>query len=325
MDYPIRQVLSKPDLAGRMVSWSVKLSKYDLQFVPRSSIKSQVLADFVVEFTSPVQNIAPFVWLLSVDGSSNLKGSGTGIILEGPRDILIEQSLRFKFKASNNQAEYEALIAGMNLAAEMGAENLKAKSDSQLITSQISGEYQTKDLQLCKYLFKVQNLAERFKFFEAIYAPREQNSRADLLAKLASTIRLGNNKTVIQEVVETPSTEPKEVFAITEQADGWMTPIIKYLMGSFSPQNEEEAQMVKRRAAKFTMVTGRLYKMGRATPMLRCPGEEETDLVLLEVHEGVYGSHISGRSLAAKLLRAAFVKKCDKCQRFFDRKHAPAS
>jgi len=122
--------LSKPDLAGRMVSWSVELNEYDLQYVPRSSIKSQVLADFVMEFTSPAQNVAPFVWLLSVDRSSNLKGSGVGIILEGPGDILIEQSLRFEFKASNNQAEYEALIAGMNLAAKMGAENLRAKSDS---------------------------------------------------------------------------------------------------------------------------------------------------------------------------------------------------
>jgi len=83
-NYPVKQVLSKPDLEGRMVSWSVELSEYDLQYVPRSSIKSQVLADFVVEFTSPAQQVAPFVWLLLVDGSSNLKGSGAGIILEGP-------------------------------------------------------------------------------------------------------------------------------------------------------------------------------------------------------------------------------------------------
>jgi len=59
-----------------------------------------------------------------------LKGSGADIILEGPGDNLIEQSLRFEFKASNNQAEYEALIAGMNLAAKMGVEKLRAKSDS---------------------------------------------------------------------------------------------------------------------------------------------------------------------------------------------------
>jgi len=66
-NYSVKQVLSKPDLAGRLVSWSVELSEYDMQYVPRSSIKSQVLADFVMEFTSPAQNVASFVWLLLVD------------------------------------------------------------------------------------------------------------------------------------------------------------------------------------------------------------------------------------------------------------------
>jgi ribonuclease HI len=76
-----------------------------------------------------------------VDGSSNLKGSRAGVVLEGRNNLLIEQSLRFEFKVSNNQDEYEALIAGMTLAREMGAENLRAKSDSQLVTSQITREY----------------------------------------------------------------------------------------------------------------------------------------------------------------------------------------
>lgn len=173
-DYPIKQVLGKPDLAGRMVAWSIELSEYDVQFVPRGSIKSQVLADFVVELSSPAQEKAPFVWLLSVDGSSNLRGSGAGVVLEGPDNILIEQSLRFEFKASNNQAEYEALIAGMTLAQEMGAENLRAKSDSQLITSQISGEYQTKDAQLSRYLAKVQHLAKRFILRSNLRATRRK-------------------------------------------------------------------------------------------------------------------------------------------------------
>jgi len=123
---------------------------------------------------------------------------------------------------------------------------------------------------------------------------------------LASTKCPGNNRTVIQETVSTPSTESQEVLAISDEVEGWMTPIVKYLTGAFSPRNEEEAQMIKRRAAKFTMVAEKLYKMGRATPMLRCLGEDETDLVLLEVHEGVCGSHIGGRSLAAKLLRSGY-------------------
>jgi hypothetical protein len=62
----------------------------------------------------------------------------------------------------------------------------------------------------------------------------------------------------------------------------------------------------QRSASKFTLVAGKLYKMGRASPMLRCLSEEETNLVLLEVHEGVCGSHIGGRALAAKILRAGY-------------------
>lgn len=195
--------------------------------MPRGSIKSQVLVDFVVELTSPLENLTPYVWLLSVNGSSNLKGSGAVIVLEGPSDLLIEQSLQFEFKASNNQAEYEALIA-MVLAKQMGAENLTAKSDSQLITSQITGEYQTKDSQLTKYLAKVKDLAKNFKFFEAIFVPTDENARADLLAKLAGTKKPGNNRTVIQEVLEAPSTDAMEVNIISD-SQGWMTHIIKYL------------------------------------------------------------------------------------------------
>lgn len=67
-----------------MVAWSIELSEYDIQFIPRGSIKSQVLADFLVEFKSPTEEATPYVWLLSVDGSSNLKRSGAGVILEGP-------------------------------------------------------------------------------------------------------------------------------------------------------------------------------------------------------------------------------------------------
>ena len=93
--------------------------------------QGQVFADFVVELSSEVAQNAEgdFRWVLSVDGSSNQQGSGAGVILEGPNGVLIEQSLRFAFKASNNQAEYEALIAGILLAKEMGARVLMAKSD----------------------------------------------------------------------------------------------------------------------------------------------------------------------------------------------------
>ena len=125
-----------------MVKWAVELSEFDIQYEPRGPIKGQVFADFVVELSSiatPAEGLG-CRWVLSVDGSSNQQGSGAGVILEGPNRVLIEQSLRFAFKASNNQAEYEALIAGMLLAREMGARNLLAKSDSLLVIGQVPGK-----------------------------------------------------------------------------------------------------------------------------------------------------------------------------------------
>ncbi|GAU24437.1 hypothetical protein TSUD_364210 [Trifolium subterraneum] len=151
-DHPIKHVLKKPDLAGRMVAWAVELSEYDITFVPRGNIKPQILADFILELSSPPEATNMQPWTLSVDGASNIRGSGPWVVLEGPDGVLIEQSLRFAFKASNNQAEYEALIAGMRLAKEMEVADLRAKSDSQLVTSQVPGEFQAKDPQLIKYL-----------------------------------------------------------------------------------------------------------------------------------------------------------------------------
>jgi len=117
-DLPIRKVLQKSDVVGRMVQWAVELSEFDVQYEPRGPIKGQVYANFMVELSSTDahQAEANFRWVLSVDGSSNQQGSGASVILEGPNGLLIEQALRFAFKANNNQAEYEALIVGILLA-----------------------------------------------------------------------------------------------------------------------------------------------------------------------------------------------------------------
>jgi len=103
-DLPIHKVLQKPDVASRMVQWEVELSEFDVQYEHRGSIKGQVYADFVVELSLAAthQEGAGFKWVLSVDGSSNQQGSGSGVILEGQNGLLIEQALQFPFKASNN-------------------------------------------------------------------------------------------------------------------------------------------------------------------------------------------------------------------------------
>ena len=96
-NYPIKQILKKPDLAWRMVTWDMKLSEYDIEVTPRTRIKSQVLTDFVVELSNPILEENVSRWTLHVDGSSNLKGSRVGIILEGIGDFILEYSLGFYF------------------------------------------------------------------------------------------------------------------------------------------------------------------------------------------------------------------------------------
>jgi len=160
-----------------------------VQYERRGPIKGQVYADFVVELSLAAthQGEASFRWVISVDGSSNQQGSEVDIFLEGPNGLLIEQALRFAFKASNNQAEYKALIVGMLLAKEMGAKSFLAKSDSLLVTEQVTGGYQAKDPWMGASLEYVKILNETFAVFESVHVPREQNVRADLLAKLASS------------------------------------------------------------------------------------------------------------------------------------------
>jgi len=80
-------------------------------------------------------------WTLYVDGSSNPKGAGASIVLEGPNDILIKKSVHFSFKTSNNQVEYEAILAGLSLARELGVKSLTCKTDSKLIVDHLNDEF----------------------------------------------------------------------------------------------------------------------------------------------------------------------------------------
>jgi len=117
----------------------MELSEFEIKYEPRGAIKAQSLADFIIQMPTTMQQEQ---WTLHVDGSSNKRGSEVGIVLEGPDNVQVEMALRFEFKTSNNQAEYEALITGLLLARDMGVEDVVCKSDSQLLVGHIQGEYQ---------------------------------------------------------------------------------------------------------------------------------------------------------------------------------------
>ena len=139
-----------------MSSWAVELSEFNIRYEPHGPIKAQCLLDFVNDLQqTPVED----QWTLHVDGSSNPRGAGAGIVLEGPNDILIEKSLHFAFKTSNNQAEYEAILAGLSLAREVGVKKLTCKTDSKLTVGHLNDEFQIKDPILQQYNSDQNNLA----------------------------------------------------------------------------------------------------------------------------------------------------------------------
>ncbi|XP_019435874.1 PREDICTED: uncharacterized protein LOC109342323 [Lupinus angustifolius] len=298
----IRQILHKPELAGRMITSSIELSQFDIRFEPRTAIKSQVLSDFMAELTAP-EGDRERVWTIFVDGSSNPRGSGAGNLLEEGQGVTIEHSLTFMFPTSNNQAEYEACIAGLQLAKEVGAHNVLICSDSQLAVSQITGAYQTKDTLLGKYLLKVKELMADFDEAIIQHVPRESNARADILSKLASTKCLGNNRSVVQGTLYHPCIMAVEEVEIP---DNWTGSFIRYILHGNLPSELKEKQRFLRYCSWYTLIWGTLYRWAFTAPLLKCLGPERADYVLREIHEGSCGHHLGAASLAKKVLHAGY-------------------
>ncbi|CAJ2659678.1 unnamed protein product [Trifolium pratense] len=338
-DQPIKSLLGRPDMAGRMLKWSLELSEFDIRYESRKALKAQVLADFVAEMTSSSPTVdGADKWTIFVDGASSATGAGAGIILENENGLLIEVSLALSFPTSNNQAEYEAFLAGLRLAEDLQAKEIKIYTDSQLVASQVLGEYQTKNDNLSEYLVLVKEKITKFNSVEILHVPREHNKRADILSKLASTKRKGGNKSVIQEILPRPSIEkPSKVVDINVIGDKncWMTPVYNFLEHGTLPDDQKQAAVVRRRACSYVILDGKLYRRGFSIPLLKCVDEDTADYILREVHEGINAQHLGGRSLARKALRAGYywptmqqdakdhVKKCDKCQRHGDMHLAP--
>ncbi|WZZ71342.1 hypothetical protein YC2023_082712 [Brassica napus] len=145
---PLRTVMQNTNKSGRYTKWAMELSGHDIVYKNRTAAKSQVLADFLIELTLELEQdlILPSKnWILHVDGSSTNKGSGAGVQLQSPTGELIRQSFSFGFAASNNEAEYESLIAGLRLAKAAKAKRVSAYCDSQLVVNQYLGDYVRND------------------------------------------------------------------------------------------------------------------------------------------------------------------------------------
>ena len=140
--YPLQSLLKKSDFTSRIAKWGTRLGSFDIRFRLRNAVKGQVFTDFVAEF-SPINDegmvchVENRSWRVFVDGASSAIGARVGIVIITPEGIRLEHSFRLGFKASNNEAEYEAFIAGIKTAFDMGARDVKVYSDSRLVVNQM--------------------------------------------------------------------------------------------------------------------------------------------------------------------------------------------
>ncbi|XP_056695384.1 uncharacterized protein [Spinacia oleracea] len=336
-DQPLKQPLTKLDAAGRMLKWAIELNAFDISYEPRKAIKGQAFSHFIAEMTRPTfeKNVATR-WTVYVDGSSTQNGCGAGIICQSPEGDKYEYAMRFKFQTSNNEVEYEALL---KMCKAAGAQEILAISDSQLIVSQVNGDYEARDPNMIKYMQAVRQEIEHLKSFETKQIPRTENNQADALSKLASSASCDTPRHVFWEVKERRSIEQElcaPVVAILDRSSTWMDPIIAYKVDVSLPDDSSLAAKIQKKSSWFEWWNGVLYKKSFSRPLLWCVTLEKGKEILDDLHQGLCSSHIGGRALAENALQTwyywptlredalAMVQKCDKCQRFAHLIHRPA-
>jgi ribonuclease HI len=213
----------------------VELNEFSIDYVHRSSIQSQTLADFIADWTPGAQeeetNKDAEAWTVFYDGSWGTFGAGAAAILVAPSKVRTCYAARLEFSCTNNIAEYEALLLGLWKLKAMGIRRAILKTDSQVISGHIDKSSKARDPKLEKYLDTVRRLEASFEGFSGKNIPRGENEHADLLAKSAAQ-GLPLPPEVFFETIKAPSVEHMEraVLAISPiHSEDWRTEIISFL------------------------------------------------------------------------------------------------
>ncbi|VFQ69675.1 unnamed protein product, partial [Cuscuta campestris] len=303
---PIGTLLRSPNAPSRVSKWGVFLGSFHIEFKPRPAIKGQALADFVVECTareveSSGKEPEGNWWTVYTDGSSATDASGGGVVAISPEGFKEYYSVRFRFKVSNNEAEYEALLCGLRLEASLKAERIQVRCDSKLVVGHVIGEFEAKDERMKKYR---DTALELLKAFGAYRIEQEEEL-------LEPSIGLG------QVLIITLKEEPD-----------WIDEITMYILDGLLPIDPIAAKVVKRRAPSYTLECGRLYKRSYNGTLLRCLRAGETQKLMEEIHEGICSAHQGAFTMSRKvtlqgyfwptIIRdcAEYVRKCKVCQEF---------
>jgi ribonuclease HI len=316
--HPIRSLLQRPVLSGKLAQWLLQLSQYEIIVETPTAIKSQAIADLLAQFPGEdnsfisdevpgeinevfLASLANSVWTLKFDGSSTATSARADIVLYKDDGEAVTKSFKFDFPCSNNAAEYEAYLAGLAIAYEMGIKHLRVIGDSNLVVCQARGEFSLKEPSLAPYRALAQKLEAKFSTFEIKHAQRNENRYADALATLGSQITFEGEEmdvTICKKIEPITESLKKEFEELSSDQEDWRTPIKAKLM---SPVVAADLRKIK----DYTLICGDLYRRLPEGVLARCISIEEAKERLPEVHEKTCGDG-GAISLYRKLQRLGY-------------------
>uniref|UniRef100_A0A2N9HZY5 Uncharacterized protein n=1 Tax=Fagus sylvatica TaxID=28930 RepID=A0A2N9HZY5_FAGSY len=310
--------------------WLLQLSQYEIIAETPTAIKSQAIADLLAQFPGEdnssisdevpgeinevfLAGLADSVWTLKFDGSSTATSAGAGIILYRDDGEVVTKSFKFDFPCSNNAVEYEAYLAGLAIAYEMGIKHLRVIGDSNLVVCQARGEFSLKEPSLVPYRALAQKLEAKFSTFEIEHAQRNENRYADALATLGSQIAFEGEEMDVTICKKTkPITESlrKEFEELSQDQEDWRAPIKAKLM---SPAVTADLREIK----DYTLISGDLYRRLPGGVLASYISIEEAKEKLPDVHEKTCGDG-GAISLYRRLQRLGyFLAKHELALRYF--------
>ena len=194
-----------------------------------------------------------------MDGASSAMGAGAGIVIITPEVIRLKHSFRLGFRASNNEAEYEALLVGLRTVLGMGARHVEIHSDSRLVVNQVQGSFKARDSRMKEYLQVAKQVMGKFCTVKITQAARGQNRHTDSLATLASALIEDVPRLIKVELISKPSITTTTNLGVTKVGltvisiveSCWMDPIIAFLAEDCIPDDGKAANRVHRMASRY--------------------------------------------------------------------------
>jgi ribonuclease HI len=242
---PLNDLFTNREASTRIIKWGTELSEYIVDFERRSAIKSQVLADFVVDWTSPTQSLdeeIPTPWIMQCDGVWCHKGVGISTVVTSSTGVVIRYAARLIFAnnehSTSNTTEYEALLLALRKMKALGQQTFIIRTDSKVIQEHIEKESEARNPVSIKYLEKVREMERHFKGYLVQHIPRDHNNEADKLAKAAAKNQ-EMPPDVFFEIIKEPSIrESKPRIVNVVETPDWRAEIMAYLRGHYEPQDE---------------------------------------------------------------------------------------